>query len=394
MTDEISYFDKNLNISYVDESLPTPDDKLILKHCIYSDVLYLLIYIFLCYNPFFKEYLNNDLKWLYMNAFVIYAVVSPIIYLIFRPKSIHRSHSIEIFNYFGRILKNFSVLKSDYKEIINSFVPSYNEKQSLMLIFIKVFFGTLMVRFLYNNIVTIINNITNFKQIFTNASSSVDLNFLVNAVVSNSNSFYHFSIVILFTIDLSVFVVGYLTEMQILKNKIKTVDTNIMGVIFCLMCYPPFNMASTKIIGWYQSDNALLFNDITSPVAWSLRFIAIFFLAIYASASVALGTKASNLTNRGIVSRFPYNIIRHPAYISKNLFWFFTTIPLLFVNFKSPSFHLNQYLIYAGLVLCSWAVWAFVYYFRAIYEERHLMQDPDYQEYVKKVKYRFIPFVI
>ena len=31
--------------------------------------------------------------------------------------------------------------KLDYKGILNTFVPTYHEKQALMLIFIKVFFG-------------------------------------------------------------------------------------------------------------------------------------------------------------------------------------------------------------------------------------------------------------
>ena len=39
----------------------------------------------------------------------------------------------------------------------------------------------------------------------------------------------------------------------------------------------------------------------------------------YALASIALNFKSSNLTNRGIVARGPYAIVRHPAYITKNL---------------------------------------------------------------------------
>jgi protein-S-isoprenylcysteine O-methyltransferase Ste14 len=38
--------------------------------------------------------------------------------------------------------------------------------------------------------------------------------------------------------------------------------------------------------------------------------------------------------------------------------------------------------------------WAGIYYVRAITEERHLKgTDPDYEIYMKKVKYRFIPGV-
>ena len=159
------------------------------------------------------------------------------------------------------------------------------------------------------------------------------------------------------------------------------------------MCYPPFNLATEKLIGWQQSNDTLAFDDPTSVFAWSLRILAIFFLVIYTSASCALGTKASNLTNRGIVSRFPYNIVRHPAYISKNLFWFCTIIPLLLVDFRVINFSLGKYLSSSLLILISCLATMTIYFFRAITEERHLMQDPDYQEYAKKVKYRFIPFL-
>ena len=387
MTEDINTFNKELNISYVDESMPKPDNGLILKHCFYSDALYLLIYVFLFCNPFFRKYFNSDLQNYYLICLGIYVLASPVIYLIFKPKTIHKSHSIEFFNYFIRIFKNIIILKSDYKEVLNGFIPSYQEKQAIMLVFIKVFFGTLMVGFLYNDLGTISNNINICSHIFYNTNTA-------DAIINNSNFLYKFAITVLFTIDVLMFAIGYLTEACFLNNKIKNVDTNIAGVIFCLLCYPPFNIVASKFLGWNQSDNTLAFNDITSVFAWSLRIAGLFFLAIYASASVSLGTRASNLTNRGTVTKFPYNIVRHPAYISKNLFWFFTTIPILLVDFNSPSFNLESYLTFAGLIMLSYISWAAIYYFRAIFEERHLMQDPEYQAYAEKVKYRFIPFVI
>ena len=394
MSDNISSFDKDLNISYVDENLPRPDDRLIFKHCLSSSILYLLIYFFLCNNPFFKNYFNNPLKLLFITLLLIYTIFAPIIYLIFKPKTIHKSHSIEIFNYLKRIFCNLNVLKSDYKSVINNFIPTYYEKQSIMLIFIKVFFGTLMVRFLYNDILTINSNIIYIQKVFADAFGTFNLDIFIKDVIINCNFLYQFAITILFTIDVLMFAIGYLTENVYLRNKIRTVDTNILGILFCLICYPPFNTVTTKFLGWNQADSAIAFNDLSSLFGWSLRLIALFFLLIYALASCALGTKASNLTNRGTVSSFPYNIVRHPAYISKNLFWLFSTIPFLIVDFNAPDFEIHQYLLYAGLIILCFISWATIYYFRAIFEERHLMQDPEYQEYTKKVKYRFIPFVI
>jgi protein-S-isoprenylcysteine O-methyltransferase Ste14 len=37
--------------------------------------------------------------------------------------------------------------------------------------------------------------------------------------------------------------------------------------------------------------------------------------------------------------------------------------------------------------------WSFIYFLRAVTEERHLSSDPDYLAYCKRVPYRFIPGV-
>jgi protein-S-isoprenylcysteine O-methyltransferase Ste14 len=39
------------------------------------------------------------------------------------------------------------------------------------------------------------------------------------------------------------------------------------------------------------------------------------------------------------------------------------------------------------------AFWSFIYFLRAITEERHLSNDPEYVAYAQKVRYRFIPGV-
>ena len=114
-----------------------------------------------------------------------------------------------------------------------------------------------------------------------------------------------------------------------------------------------------------------------------MRLAVLALFAIYVSATVALGAKCSNLTNRGIVSRGPYAIVRHPAYIAKNLAWWVTVIPVLHITNPAHA---------AGIVM-SMGAWTLIYFLRAITEERHLLADPEYQEYAKKVKYRFIPHV-
>ena len=135
-------FDKNFNISYVDENLPSPDNELVLKHCFFTMLIYAFIYFLLLTNPFFQKYFNITMRTIYEVAIVAYAVFAPVLYLKFRPKTLYKSHSIEIFNYLKRLLK-IDWKNSDYKIILDGFKPTYYEKQSIMLIFIKVFFGTL-----------------------------------------------------------------------------------------------------------------------------------------------------------------------------------------------------------------------------------------------------------
>jgi protein-S-isoprenylcysteine O-methyltransferase Ste14 len=97
---------------------------------------------------------------------------------------------------------------------------------------------------------------------------------------------------------------------------------------------------------------------------------------VFAWASVALGWKASNLTNRGIVAHGPYRYVRHPAYASKLLVFYI------------QGFFLGQYFL--GLMIGL----TIIYLLRALTEEWHLSLDPDYVAYKQQVKWRFIPGVI
>ena len=55
----------------------------------------------------------------------------------------------------------------------------------------------------------------------------------------------------------------------------------------------------------------------------------VFLTGVYAWATVAFGFRFSNLTHRGILTHGPYAWTKHPAYLSKNLFWWFAVLPFL-----------------------------------------------------------------
>ena len=188
--------------------------------------------------------------------------------------------------------------------------------------------------------------------------------------------------VILF-IDVFFFTMGYLLEAPFLKNTIKSVEPTIIWWIVAVMCYPPFNSNITNIIGWYSTDFPSFVNIYVH--IW-LNICILILMGIYSRASLSLGFKASNLTNRWIVTKWPYKYIRHPAYACKNIAWLIWGLPIVYVAISTDNTSL-----FAVLLWLLW--WAFIYYLRAITEENHLSSDPDYEKYKKKVKWKFIPKV-
>ncbi len=231
------------------------------------------------------------------------------------------------------------------------------EKVSLLFFLVKLYFTPVMLNFLINNTSSLKNSILNFS------------------IASVSSSTYFFLILYaILVLDTLIFTFGYLFESSAFKNVVKSVEPTFLGWIVAIGCYPPINSLTGNIFGWYTSD----FGDFgSSNINFIMGIISLLLFGIYVWASLALGFKASNLTNRGIVAKGPYKYVRHPAYASKNLSWWIMGIPFIY-NF--------------GLIaIVSLSLWTFVYFLRSITEERHLAQDPDYVEYMKKVKYMFFP---
>jgi protein-S-isoprenylcysteine O-methyltransferase Ste14 len=102
-----------------------------------------------------------------------------------------------------------------------------------------------------------------------------------------------------------------------------------------------------------------------------VAFLLVSLIAVYAWATVAFGIRFSNLTHRGILTHGPYAWSRHPAYLSKNLFWWLATLPFFATTGGSDAARAT---VLMGVV-------SGIYYWRAKTEERHLGQDPAYQAY-------------
>lgn len=174
----------------------------------------------------------------------------------------------------------------------------------------------------------------------------------------------------IFFIDTIIFGAAYLFESKHLGNEIKSVDPNPSGWLVALICYPPFTAGISQLLPLYKSEAWIESAFVLDLFNWLMLVVFV----IYLWASIALGPRAGNLVNRGIVATGPYRFVRHPAYFAKNLAWWFEFLPYL-----TP-------VTFFGLL-----GWNVIYIFRGLTEERHLLADPDYQKYAKQVRWRFIP---
>jgi protein-S-isoprenylcysteine O-methyltransferase Ste14 len=251
------------------------------------------------------------------------------------------------------------------------------EQTAFLALAVKWFFLPIMVHWLLGHIALMCTIIYQTLQ---------NMEHLTLIDLFNTSLFQSLFQTILF-LDVFFFTIGYMIEWRKLGNEIISVESTMFGWVVCLICYPPFNTGFNAIVGWTSSDNPQLMQ--TSPTLHIIANIAILVLmGVYMLASVSLNMKASNLTNRGIVTTGVYAIVRHPAYITKNLSWWIGGLPAMFLTYQTS-------LISFIAVLCSLATWTFIYFLRAITEERHLLEtDNGYREYTKKVRYRFIPGII
>jgi protein-S-isoprenylcysteine O-methyltransferase Ste14 len=262
---------------------------------------------------------------------------------------------------------------------------------------VKFFFVPLMTTFLFIECSTFFQNFPIFfRQLLLIAGDipKFTMDYLNEGKVGPWVNLFNYSYISMlhgiFIMDVSLGLIGYICSSRWLDNKTKSVDPTLAGWLAVLICYPPFNSITSNYLPYdktlgdapylLQLSQALLSSNgtvimMTDVIDGALKFITLIAFSVYVWATMAFGLRFSNLTNRGIITRGPYKYIRHPAYISKNLAWWTENIR----SFASPW----QFIFMI--------VWNYIYYLRAITEERHLMRDPDYAAYCSRVKHKFIP---
>lgn len=328
--------------------------------------LWLLVSIFyFLYNshPYYLGQEFNNARSLISSAYVIFCIlVLPYTWFTlkfnYRLKDDFRDPSIIFFVLLKRV--GLVLATRDFNQIGGLFkVKRFNN--FCLTLLVKGFYLPLMAMFMFHHVTTIQN-------LMFRVSTPME-------GVQLANWFLDLIYNMLFVTDTGVALIGYGLELKWLGNKTKSVEPTMFGWAVALMCYPPFN----GISGVYfpLQNRQEYFIQFTEEQMIFIRIIIVFLYFMFVWGTVALGVRFSNLSNKGIIDRGPYKFIRHPAYASKNIAWWFE--------------HLQYMKGYQNVL---WLIcWNLVYTLRAITEERHLMKDPEYRAYCKKVKYMFIPGV-
>lgn len=254
----------------------------------------------------------------------------------------------------------------------------------------KQAFLSLLLKFLF--IPFCLNGVLSHFAVLNNQFIAIGNAFQPNSAVDlfdffNSN-LHVFILNVIFIVDFAPFLIGYMIESKWLRNEIVTVESSVLGWFVCLLCYPPFNGVVGSFLAWRTADHVVSSPWIGSGVQLALNCLLIVLFGVYAWASVAIGFKCSNLTNRGVVDSGPYRWIRHPAYALKNCAWWVAGIPVFL-----DLFHRSWVAGVWGV--CSMAGWSCIYCLRAWTEELHMLRvDTGYRGYMQRVKYRFVPGLI
>ena len=193
-------------------------------------------------------------------------------------------------------------------------------------------------------------------------------------ILANPVTLSRWLISVMFLVDVAFATFGYLMTFRVLDAHIRTANPYAAGWMAALICYPPFLLMSDGgPLDYHPATQDWTFWLNGHPLLLTLMGIMLVLLtAIYAWATVAFGLRFSNLTNRGIITNGPYRWSKHPAYLSKNIFWWLSTLPFLATSGSLIDMARNSVIL---------AMINGVYYWRARTEERHLMADPAYQSY-------------
>lgn len=193
-------------------------------------------------------------------------------------------------------------------------------------------------------------------------------------------SFLFFVSAVLWLMDTINASMAYAIESRWVENRPRSIDMTIGGWLVCLSCYAPLNMVTGTLFPWAPSVETnnpadLLVNGL--DLLYAVKIAEVLMLAAHIYTDVSLGPAVANITLRKLQTRGFYGAIRHPG----------TTLKLSYFLLSSIFFKA----FWQFKFIFGYLAWGTIYILRALTEERHLKHYAEYREYMKKVKYRFIP---
>lgn len=194
-------------------------------------------------------------------------------------------------------------------------------------------------------------------------------------IIANPVSLAQFLIGVMFVVDVAFATVGYVLTLKPLDAHIRSANPYMAGWVAALICYPPFIlMGGGGPLDYQHDENAwVIWTQAYPALTAAIGAVLVALTAIYAWATVAFGLRFSNLTNRGVLTHGPYRWTKHPAYLSKNSFWWITSLTFLPLSGSLVDAVRNTAII---------AAVSAIYYWRAKTEEKHLSaEDPAYGAY-------------
>lgn len=173
-------------------------------------------------------------------------------------------------------------------------------------------------------------------------------------------------------VDVAFSCTGYFLTFRLFNSHIRSAEPTVLGWLVCLICYGTFYEMLTRSFLAYE--NGIYWGhwlgDMPALQAlWAIPIVVL--LTVYALGSVQFGIRFSNLTHRGIITNGPFRLTKHPQYISKNIAFWFISVP--FISASGPEEAIRHCVMLAGF--------NFIFYLRAKTEERHLSRDPVYRAY-------------
>jgi len=177
---------------------------------------------------------------------------------------------------------------------------------------------------------------------------------------------------------------GYSIESRWAENRSRSIDMTVAGWLVCMACYEPFNQVTGTLFPFgplIANVAPQSFAFVDQPAIYIFKVVEIVLLLALIYSDLSLGPSGVNITLKRLQTRGPYGIIRHPGTVCKLSLWWLQTA-------FYAQFWMSPQLIIGHLA------WNALYVMRALTEERHLRQHAQYREYMKRVKYRFIPGLI